>query len=648
MPKKKSHGEFIAQLNAANPNVIVLGEYVNSQSHILCQCRICGHQWHGIPNNLLRKEGCPQCARNQRVIQDKFELKMSRIHPNIKITGRYVDYSTHINCVCTVCGSHFSSAPYSLMSGHGCKKCSFARIGKQRTKSHDVFLKELEKVNPGVVPLEEYQGAKKNILCQCTCGNTWYVAPTSLLRGHKCMKCRSERDKKAKDPSAFAEEVATISPTIELLEPYYRSNKKILVRCKICDKQWNTWPSQLQRGDKCPNCIKRMSTSFPEQALFYYLKAVFPDSINSYKDGFGRTELDIYLPSLKTGIEYDGRKWHGDKRQLEISKYTLCRQKGIRLIRIRERSKPEDIGEICDDVIRSDYGDTKRYEDLDLCIKELFNLLNPGLNYVEISTEKHHSSIEANYYSIILDKSLGSLYPEISAEWYQPKNGAITPFMITPKNNNSYYWKCMKCRHIYASVVSNRTAGHGCPKCAGQYRRSSEDFVKEIREINPYIEIVSSFLNTESKITIRCKKCGTTDVLNARSLLNGAGCKQCNYTKLHNDRVMPKTELNDRIAQINPNIEITGKFINAAKRIACKCKQCGHAWAPIAGSILYQSTGCPRCSGRMKKRVLCIETGQEYNSVHEAELKTGIFHSTISKCCNGKGYTAGGYHWRFV
>lgn len=648
MPKKKSHEEFIAQLAKVNPCVIPLGQYTNAQSHILCRCTICGHEWNGIPNNLLRKEGCPKCAGHQRVTQEEFVIKMSRIHPDIAITGKYVNYSTPVSCRCTICGNQFSSAPSNLMSGRGCKKCGRARAALLTTKSNDEFLEKLKNSNPGIIPLEEYKKAKQKILCRCTCGNTWKISPTDLYRGHKCVKCRSERDKKAKDPAAFAEEIATINPTVELLEPYYRSNKKVLVRCKICGNQWNTWPTQLQRGDSCPNCIKRLSTSFPEQALFYYLKAAFPDSINSYKDGFGRTELDIYLPSLKTGIEYDGRKWHGDKRELETSKYTLCQQKGIRLIRIRERPEPRDIGEICDDIIRSEFGDTKRYEDLDLCIRQVFNLLNTELNDIEINTEKHHSKIEANYYRNLLDKSLGSLYPEISAEWYQPRNGDITPFMITPKNNNSYYWKCKKCSHIYPSVVSNRTAGHGCPKCAGQYRRSSDEFVKEINEINPNVEIISSIQNTDSKVAIRCKKCGTTCVLNARSLLNGAGCKQCNYTKLHNDRVMPEAEFINRIAKINPNIEITGKFINAGKRIACRCKQCGHTWAPIAGSILYQSTGCPRCSGRMKKRVLCIETGQEYNSVHEAEIKTGIFHSTISKCCNGKGSTAGGYHWKFI
>ena len=249
---------------------------------------------------------------------------------------------------------------------------------------------------------------------------------------------------------------------------------------------------------------------------------------------------------------------------------------------------------------------------------------------------------------MIRDHSLGAKYPQIAAEWYQRRNGSVTPFMITPKNNNSYYWKCKTCGHIYPSVVSNRTAGHGCPKCAGQYRRSAEDFRHEISRINPDLEIISNFQNTDSKITIRCRKCGETSVLNARSLLQGGGCKKCNYTKLHDDRVMTESIFLDRVAKIRPDIRITGNYICASKRIACECHKCGYTWNPIAGSILYQSTGCPRCSGRIKKPILCIETGIQYDSLQEAENKTGISHSILSRCCNGKGYTAGGYHWRFV
>lgn len=37
----------------------------------------------------------------------------------------------------------------------------------------------------------------------------------------------------------------------------------------------------------------------------------------------------------------------------------------------------------------------------------------------------------------------------------------------------------------------------------------------------------------------------------------------------------------------------------------------------------------------------------EYMSMKEAERQTGINYSSISKCCLGKGLTAGGYIWKF-
>ena len=37
-----------------------------------------------------------------------------------------------------------------------------------------------------------------------------------------------------------------------------------------------------------------------------------------------------------------------------------------------------------------------------------------------------------------------------------------------------------------------------------------------------------------------------------------------------------------------------------------------------------------------------------FPSTHEAERVTGIYHSHISKCCNGKIKSSGGYVWRYI
>lgn len=53
-------------------------------------------------------------------------------------------------------------------------------------------------------------------------------------------------------------------------------------------------------------------------------------------------ELDVYFPDLKIAFEYDGKGWHQND---EIDKITLCKDKGILLIKLFERSRryKEDI-----------------------------------------------------------------------------------------------------------------------------------------------------------------------------------------------------------------------------------------------------------------------------------------------------------------
>lgn len=67
---------------------------------------------------------------------------------------------------------------------------------------------------------------------------------------------------------------------------------------------------------------------------------------------------------------------------------------------------------------------------------------------------------------------------------------------------------------------------------------------------------------------------------------------------------------------------------------------------------MYGKTGdkCPT-----SKKVYCIELNEVYNSMREAERKTGINNSCISDACKGKQKTAGKHpitgerlHWKYV
>ena len=82
-----------------------------------------------------------------------------------------------------------------------------------------------------------------------------------------------------------------------------------------------------------------------ERKLFFLVKESYPDAIYQYRDEWlGYYSLDIYIPSLKIAIEYQGgqhyesvKLYGGDKalkgiQERDASKEELCRRQGVKLV----------------------------------------------------------------------------------------------------------------------------------------------------------------------------------------------------------------------------------------------------------------------------------------------------------------------------
>ena len=50
----------------------------------------------------------------------------------------------------------------------------------------------------------------------------------------------------------------------------------------------------------------------------------------------------------------------------------------------------------------------------------------------------------------------------------------------------------------------------------------------------------------------------------------------------------------------------------------------------------------------IKKPIICIDTGEIFDSVKSAAEKSGVTHSCVSMALNGKTKTAGGYRWAYL
>lgn len=88
---------------------------------------------------------------------------------------------------------------------------------------------------------------------------------------------------------------------------------------------------------QCLICFPLNENSFKEIEIYDFIKDIYNgDIIRSYRDGL---EIDIYLPNLKIGFEFNGLYWHSElfkSKDYHLEKTEHFKQKGIRIFHIWE------------------------------------------------------------------------------------------------------------------------------------------------------------------------------------------------------------------------------------------------------------------------------------------------------------------------
>lgn len=222
-------------------------------------------------------------------------------------------------------------------------------------------------------------------------------------------------------------------------------------------------------------------------------------------------------------------------------------------------------------------------------------------------------------------------------EQYVSELGIINPNIEVIGVYNGAHIKILhKCKidgyewHVAPNALLH---GNSCPMCYGNIKKTHEEYVKELLEINPSIEVLGIYINNHTKILHRCKIDGYEWYVEPSNILSGKGCPVCSVVK--------KKTHDEYVAEVkimNSNIEVAETFINVNTKILHRCKIDGCEWYVTPNNIL-RGKGCPRCAGNERyghegyiKRIAeinqNIEVLENYINAH-----TSILHK-----CKVDGY----------
>lgn len=471
MPKKKTHSEFLAdlgRLNAHADDLEIESEYQGSKAPVDVRCLRCGHKWMTMPGTLLQGRGCPRCGekqlrRKKTYTNEKFLEKLAKINPEAEPLMEYTKGSSYIDVRCKRCGTIWSSKGYNLLQGKGCPHCGAIR------------------------------GARNN-------------------QGKTGVKTREQ----------FSAELAEASPDIEVLGDYVNVHTKIKVRCHVCGHVWSAVPGALLRGHGCPRCA-RSGTSFMEQFLLYALRqALAGETVLSRDKTTIGMELDILIPSKRLAVEPGVWFLHKRNVKRDGEKRRRCHEADIRLVTIYDQFPQDMESPFDDDCLTYPFdlnsGDRSALRDLAIgLIKDAGGICefsaDDWARIEEIATEESRAQSPDQFV-----ERLHAIHPNIEV---------VGKYVNV---NTRVRVRCNVCGRVWDALPASLLAGDGCRTCGtkrahDQLRKSQDDFIEQVREANPDIEVLGEYVSRHGKVHARCRVCGHEWDPVAASLLRGSNHK---------------------------------------------------------------------------------------------------------------------------
>lgn len=465
-------------------------------------------------------------------------------------------------------------------------------------------------------------GSNKKVWWKCKLGHEWMATVTSISNGGSCPICNGRK------VQADYNSLAALNP--QLAKEWHPTKNKTLqpTQVTIGNSTENVWwlcPSgheyqatiyNRNHGTGCPACQRELKTSFPEQAILFYFRKC-TRAMSRYLLN-GKTEIDIYLPELNVGIEYDGYRYHSgqEARKKEMRKDKIVNEAGIILFRVKEIKSESEI--IPDDrAIYCKYDANYRYiSDVMLELMErIAENTNRILPVVDININRDSSIIYSQYIEGKKQNSLAEKETELTKEWHPTKNGYLRPNMISFSSAKKVWW-LGKCGHEWQASVDNRRHGNGCPICAGfQVLEGYNDLATIFPELAKEwcLERNGDLLPTQvtrgsrKKVWWVCSE-GHEYEASVSNRVFGRGCPICALKRRGELRIQNKIAKEGSLAEREPtlakewhptrngNLRPEDVTRGSDKKVWWKCER-GHEYEATISNRSY-GKGCPICAGK--------------------------------------------------
>jgi len=307
-------------------------EYQDANSKIEIKCNK-GHKYQVTYGNFQQGHRCPQCyyercGNNRRLNYNIVKQEIEKVGYKL-LSKSYQAVRSKLEIECD--NGHIYKVTYTnFQQGHRCPRCVHDII-----RLDYIFVKNAIKKVGYTLLSDSYQNSGIKLKIECNKGHIYEACYDKFKYGRRCPICANNYLYSYE----FVKQKIELGGYTLLSHSYDGCKKKMSIQCNNGHVYYGTF-DKFQRGQRCPKCFG--GSSKMEKEIQNWLSDYVEIKCNErfYYDGHKFYETDIYVPSKKIAIEFDGIYYHsellGKDKNYHLRKTDFFKEQDIQLIHVFE------------------------------------------------------------------------------------------------------------------------------------------------------------------------------------------------------------------------------------------------------------------------------------------------------------------------
>jgi len=491
---------------------------------------------------------------------------------------RYIDPKTKITVICPVHGP-FKQRPAHHLDGHHCYKCGRVNSSKSNTISQKEFIKRAREIHGKKYDYSktEYVTINDRVTIICPVHGEFHQRASGHLRGKGCWKCAGNIPLSTEEFVSRSRKVHGNKYDYSKVR-YVNNSTKVVIGCPV-HGDFKQSPARHMSGCDYPKCgkitigIKKADT---KETFLKKARAIHGRKYNYSKVEYTRSNRKVTIICSE----------HGEFQKTP-NKHLLG--EGCPKCSARYRRTPDEFIKDAQKIHKNKYDYSKA------------NYINAKKKIVIICPD-HGKFIQSPESHLA-----GAGCPRCSGKEITTKEFIRRARKV---HNNIYDYSKVKyvnsttkvtiiCRKHgeFQQYQYNHLKGTGCPKCSGNRRLTTKEFIDQSRAVHgdKYDYSKVKYIRSADKVDIICPVHGLFKQ-KPNAHLAGVGCPICGNELISKSKRLSLEEFIKRAKAAHGNKYDYSKanYIDATTKVTIICPE--HGEFKQAAGTHFLGSGCPQCA----------------------------------------------------